>query len=258
MAGNAAEAGRSVVSRVMALLAAFDTDHRQLTATAVASRSGVPLSTAHRLLADLVATGALTRSGDHYAIGQRLWTLGLLAPVQTGLRDVAAPFLQDVFAATRATVHLAVRDGTEVLYLDRLSGRRSVPVVSKVGSRLPMHATGVGKVLLAWAPDDLRETVLAGDLVRVTPYTVTQAGRLREQLRRIRLQEHAVTSEEMSLGACSLAVPVRRDDRVVAALGLVVPSIGRDKPTLLAALEVAAHGIGRSLSWVDLPRPISR
>jgi hypothetical protein len=68
-------------------------------------------------------------------IGRRLWDLGLLAPVQTGLRDVAAPFLQDLYGATMATVHLAVRDGTQVLYLDRLSGHASVPVVSRVGAR---------------------------------------------------------------------------------------------------------------------------
>ena len=78
-------------------------------------------------------------------MGRRLWDVGLLAPVQTGLRQLASPFLHDLYAATLATVHLAVRDGTEVLYLDRLAGHASVPVVSTVGSRLPLHATGVGQ-----------------------------------------------------------------------------------------------------------------
>ena len=96
-----------------------------------------------------------------------MWDLGLLAPVQTGLRQVASPFLHDIYGATLATVHLAVRDGTAVLYLDRLSGHASVPVVSQVGSRLPMHATGVGKVLLAYAPEDVRAAVLA-NLTRIT------------------------------------------------------------------------------------------
>jgi DNA-binding IclR family transcriptional regulator len=100
-------------------------------------------------------------------VGRRVWDLGLLAPVQTGLRQVAEPFLHDIYAATLATVHLAVREGLEVLYLDRLSGRRSVPIVSRVGTRLPAHATAVGKILLAHAPDDVQEATLKS-LTRVT------------------------------------------------------------------------------------------
>jgi DNA-binding IclR family transcriptional regulator len=254
MAGNAAEPGRSGLSRVVAVLNAFDAAHRSLGATEVATRAGLPLSTAHRLLGDLVDAGMLARVENRYVVGRRLWTLGLLAPVQTGLRDVAAPFLQDVYAATQATVHLGVRDGLEVLYLDRIVGRRSVPVVSTVGGRLPLHATGVGKVLLAWAPDDVQQRALA-ELTRVTAYTVTHVGRLRDQLRRVREQGYATTSEEMSLGACSIAVPVFGepiDDKaaprtVVAALGVVVPELNRHRPRLLAAVQVAAQGIGRSL-----------
>ena len=109
-----------------------------------------------------------------YVVGRRLWDLGLLAPVQTGLREVAAPFLQDLQAVTRATVHLAERDGDRVLYLDRLSGVASVPVVSRVGSRLPLHATGVGKVLLAHAPAEVQQRVLAEpDGSRAYTVTVT-------------------------------------------------------------------------------------
>lgn len=92
--------------------------------------------------------------------------------MQTGLREIASPFLHDLYAATLATIHLAVREGTEVLYLDRLSGKRSVPVVSKVGARLPMYSTGVGKVLLAHAPEDVQAQVLSS-LRRLTPYTIT-------------------------------------------------------------------------------------
>jgi DNA-binding IclR family transcriptional regulator len=167
--------------------------------------------------------------------------------VQSGLRQVASPFLHDIYAATLATVHLAVRDGTEVLYVDRLAGHASVPVVSQVGSRLPMHATGVGKVLLAFAPEDVQTAVLA-NLTRQTAYTITQPGRLVAQLRRVHRDGFAQTNEEMSLGACSVAVPIRTPDgRVVAALGLVVPSLRRDRARLVAALHVAAQGIGRSL-----------
>lgn len=247
MAGNTARPGVSVSSRLLALLAAFDPGHRRLTLTALARRADVPLTTAHRLVAELVAWGALARepSGE-YVVGRRLWDVGLLAPVQTDLRELASPFLHDIYGATLATVHLAVRDGTRALYLDRLAGHASVPVVSTVGSRLPLHATGVGKVLLAHAPPGVVSAVLA-DLTPVTPYTVTQPGRLARQLEQVRRDGFAQTVDEMTVGACSVAVPVRDAHGVVAALGLVVADLRRDRERLVAALRVAAHGVGRGL-----------
>jgi DNA-binding IclR family transcriptional regulator len=248
VAGNSSRPRVSVTSRVLDLLAAFDDEHRSLSLTELAQRADMPLATAHRLVGELVRGEALVRRADgDYVVGRRMWDLGLLAPVETGLRHAASPFLHDLYGATLATVHLAVRDGASVLYVERVSGHASVPVVSQVGSRLPMHATGVGKVLLAYAPEEVRTEVL-GNLTRVTPYTVTQPGRLLEQIRRVHSDGYATTSEEMSLGACSVAVPVRSaDGGVVAALGIVVAGFQRDKARLVSALEVAARGIGRSL-----------
>ncbi|GAA1780381.1 IclR family transcriptional regulator [Nocardioides hankookensis] len=246
MAGNTSTPGASVTSRALALLGAFDEHHRRLTLTELADRAGLPMPTAHRLVGELVAWGALARNAaGEYVVGRRLWDIGLLAPVQTGLREVASPYLHDLYGATLATVHLAVRDGTDVLYVDRLAGHASVPVVSSVGSRLPMHATGVGKVLLAHAPVEVQHAVLA-DLARITPYTITQPGLLRRQLAKVLRDGYASTTEEMSLGACSLAVPIRRGPDVVAALGMVLPSL-KDRARLVGALQVAARGIGRSL-----------
>ena len=246
VAGNVSTPGATVTSRALGLVGAFDEGHRRLTLTELAQRAGLPVPTAHRLVGELVEWGALARTaaGD-YVIGRRLWDLGLLAPHQAGLVDLASPYLHDLYGATLATVHLAVRDGTQVLYLDRLAGHASVPVVSSVGSRLPMHATGVGKVLLAHAPAEVQQAVLA-DLPRITPYTVTHPGLLRRQLARVIRDDHAITSEEMSLGACSVAVPIRAGSEVVAALGIVVPSL-KDRPRLAGALQVAARGIGREL-----------
>jgi DNA-binding IclR family transcriptional regulator len=241
----------SVTSRALDLLGAFDPDHRRLTLTELATRAGLPLATAHRLIAELQRWGALDRlSSGEYVIGRRLWDLGLLAPVQSGLGQAASPFLHDLYGATLATVHLAVRDGTEVLYIDRLAGHVSVPVVSRIGSRLPLHATGVGKVLLAFAPPAVIDAVLS-DLSRVTPYTVRNPARLRAQLERVRVDGYATTGDEMSLGASSVAVPVRAaGDEVVAALGIVVPDLRREKPRLVSALQVAARGISRTLAAV--------
>jgi DNA-binding IclR family transcriptional regulator len=241
-----------VTSRALAVLDAFDAGSPRLSLSEIAQQSGIPLTTAHRLLAELTAWGALVRRQDgRYEIGRKLWDLGLLAPVQLELRQVAAPFLMDVHTAIRDTVHLAVREGTSALYVERISGRESVPVVSRVGTRLPLHATGVGKVLLASAPPDVLEQTLRS-LTRVTRHTVVEPGRLRRELAEVRRRRYARTSEEMSPGAASLAVPVQVElpggPVVVAALGIVVPPHRRDLPRLVPVLEVAARGIGRELA----------
>jgi DNA-binding IclR family transcriptional regulator len=239
--------GVTVTSRVLSILGSFDAEHRSLTLTEIAERAELTLPTAHRLVGELAAWGALGRaSHGRYVIGRRLWDLGLLAPVQTDLRDVAAPFLQDLYGATLATVHLAVRDGTVALYLERVSGNASVPVVSKVGSRLPLHSTGVGKVLLAYAPAAVREEILAAPLQRFTPYTIIQPSRLARQLQRVQQDGYATTTEEMTLGACSIAIPVRVAGHTVASLGIVVPDL-RSRKRLVPAMQVAAQGITRRL-----------
>lgn len=249
MAGRSSIPGRSVTSRALAVLDAFDTTAPRLSLTEIADRSGTPLATTHRLLAELTAWGALTRRSDgRYEIGRKLWDLGLLAPVQLELRQVATPFLLDVHTATRETVHLAVRDEVKALYVERISGRDSVPVVSQVGSRLPLHATGVGKALLAFAPGDVVEQAL-GRLTRQTRHTIVDPARLRRELAEIRRRGYARTAEEMSLGASSAAVAIRTDGgTVVGALGVVVPSHRRDLLRLVPVLDVAARGIARELA----------
>jgi DNA-binding IclR family transcriptional regulator len=237
-----------VTSRALGLLDAFDSDHTRLTLSALSRAADMPLATAHRLVGDLVAWGALVRRPDgDYEIGRRLWDLGLLAPVQVELREVAAPFLQDIHAATRDTVHLAVRDGIKALYVERISGRESVPVLSQVGSRLPLHTTGVGKVLLAHAPPDVVREAVA-HLSRETRHSIVEPGRLARDLADVRRRGYARTHEEMSLGASSLAVPIfDPSGQIAAAVGIVVPTHRRGAVRLVPALQVAAYGISRQM-----------
>src|SRR6478609_2023283 len=123
MAGNVSSPGVTVTSRALSLVGAFDEEHRRLTLTELAQRAALPLPTTHRLVGELVAWGALARTpSGEYVVGRRLWDLGLLAPVQTGLRELASPYLHDLYGATLATVQIGVRDGSAVLYLDRLAG----------------------------------------------------------------------------------------------------------------------------------------
>ena len=245
---TAPERGRSVTSKALAVLGTFDPAHSRRTLTEIAAATGLPLSTTHRLIGELVAWEGLTRGADgRYEIGRRIWVLGSLSAVSRELRAVALPFMQDLSATTGENVHIAVLDGDRALFIDRISGRRAVPVVSKPGARLPLHTTGVGKVLLAHA-DPAVQRLAMSRLARHTPLTIVEPRRLQRQLQQVVERGYATTHEEMTAGASSLAVPVYdRADRVVAALGLVTASTRRELNRLVPAMQLAGRGISRML-----------
>ena len=110
----------------------------------------------------------------------RLWEIGSLAPQRNGLREIAIPFMEDLYEATHENVQLAVLAGREALFVERINGRHSVPTVTRVGGRLPLHATGVGKALLAFAPEPVLEEVIAAGLPALTQSTITDPRALRD------------------------------------------------------------------------------
>jgi DNA-binding IclR family transcriptional regulator len=250
------EPGRSVLGRALALLDTFSNERPEQTLGAIAQEAGLPSATAYRLVNELVAWGALERVGrGRYRIGLRLWQLGSLAPEARTLRDVALAFLHDLLEVTHEVAHLAVRDGDKVLYLERLMARPEVHVRSRVARRLPLHATGPGKVLLAHAPEDVVAQVLAGPLPRLARNTITDPDVLRDALAAIRESGYCISREETTDGASSVAAPVRGPNGdVVAAISVVVPAGRTDLPALVPAVRVAAVGISRGLR----PRTTSR
>lgn len=240
--------GETVTTRVLALLDAFTAERPEMTLTEISRRAGLPLSTTHRLVAELANWGALERTDDgRYRIGLRLWEVGALAPRGLGLRESAMPFLEDLYAVTKQNVQLAVLDGTEVVYVERLAGRGAVNVITRVGGRLPLHATGVGLVLLAHSSPELQEQVLAAPLQRFTAKTISQPDELRRVLAEVRRTGVAVSDRQIELVALSVAAPVRgpRGD-VVAALSIVVPS-EHDSRAYVPVVRAAARGISRVL-----------
>src|SRR6185369_16122290 len=155
---------------------------------------GLPAATAHRLLREFCEWGALGRDeAGVYRVGLRLWELGSLAPRGLGLRELALPFLEDLSQITRENVQLAVREGTEVVYIERIAGTGAVPVLTRVGGRFALTATGVGLVLLAHAPAEVVERVLAGPFSRHTPWTLSDPARIREALAAVRERGYAVS-----------------------------------------------------------------
>jgi len=240
---------RSVLGRALTVLETFSAEQREQTLGSIQQRAGLPSATTHRLVAELVEWGALDRVGrGRYRIGLRLWQLGSLAPQARELRDVALPFLHDLLDVTHQVVHLVVLDGREALFLERLIARGAVPTRSRVARRLPLHATGPGKVLLAHAPPELVDSVLAAGLPRMARGTITDPAVLHRRLAEIRACDYCLSCEEMTDGAASVAAPVRgADGRVVAAISAVVPVVTTDLRSLVPAVRLAAAGISRGL-----------
>lgn len=249
---DARKPGRTVSSRVFALLDAFSPERPALRLIELTAITGLPVSTVHRIAAELVELGALKKDRDGvYRIGLRMWELGSLCPQPRTLRDVSLPFMHDLNETTAENVHLAVLDGDEVLYVERVWGRRSVGVVSRVGGRSPLHATGVGKILLAHAPRELQQAVLAAGLRRYTPHTIVMPGLLMRSLQEVRATGIARCAEELSPGTVSVAVPIHGPDRrVVAALSVVSHTVvhSRSLAAVEPALRLAARSISRELA----------
>jgi DNA-binding IclR family transcriptional regulator len=248
VAGAGDRHGRSVVSKAVALLDAFAFDEPELSLNELARRTGLPLSTAYRLASELVTWGGLERvTGGGYRIGLRLVEIGARTARDAGLEATARPFMQDLFIVTGQNVHLAVLDGCEALYVEQVTGMRSIPVRSRRWERMPLHATGAGKVLLAYADDPFVDRVVAAGLTRFTPYTIVAAGHLRRHLAEVRRTGMAYAHEEMTVGRLSVAAPLfEATGRVVAAMSVVVPTTV-DPQRLAPAVRMAALCASRRL-----------
>jgi DNA-binding IclR family transcriptional regulator len=239
----------SAIVRALQLLGTFSPEHPDLTLTDLARRSGLPLTTAHRIVADLLAWGALERDPDgRYRIGLRLWETASLAPRGLGLREAALPFLEDLSQVTQENVQLAVREDLEIVYVERIARRTAVPVFTRVGGRFPMPPTGVGLVLLAHAPAEVQEEVLTSPLQRFTDKTIVSSRQLRQVLAEVRRAGVAISDRQVTMDAVSVAAPVYGDtDTVVAAVSVVVHA-GDSRPNMLVpVVRAAARGISRAL-----------
>ncbi|MFP5071564.1 IclR family transcriptional regulator [Pseudonocardia nantongensis] len=239
--------GEAVLTRAVRILAVFEPDRAEAGVAEIARLTGLHIATTSRLVAQLVELGLLSRlPSGRVGVGMRLWELGQRASPTLSLREAAMPFLEDLHAAIGHHVQLGVLDGTEVIFLERLSAPGSVVNFTRIAGRLPLHASSSGLVLLAHGSHDLQERVLASPLERLTPATVTDPRELRSLLARVRRDGVVITEGHIHPEATGAATPVRdRHGTVVAALGAVLPNDGR-AGGVVAALRAAAHGIARA------------
>lgn len=247
--------GRSVLSRIMQLLGAFGVDAVYLSVSQLSLRSGLPLATTHRLVAELEEYGLLERERDKtYRLGVRLWEIACRTPGALGLREIATPHLRRVQAVVRQHTQLGILEGHEVLFLERLSEQDAVVNVTLIGGRLPLHASSSGLVLLAHASPEFQEEIISSDLFGYTEHTVRDAAALRRLLQQVRQEGFAVGNGFIHPEARGIAVPVLgANDTVVAGLSVVVPN--DDAPVLpyVSLLRSAARDISTALQAAYLP-----
>jgi DNA-binding IclR family transcriptional regulator len=241
---------RSVAARAFAVLEAFTPAAPALTLSEIARRARLPLTTTHRLVAELRRAGALERDVDgSYRIGLRLWEIASLAPRGVPLREAALPFLEDLYEVTHENAQLGVREGHDVVYIERIAGRRAVGVLTRVGGRFPLHASGIGLVLLAHAPETVQREVLEGPLERFTDYTVTDPARLERMLAQVRRDGVAISDRQVTDDAMSVAAPVTdATGEVIAALSVVAKAGNAVAARLAPVVRAAALGTSRTLS----------
>ncbi|MFC0531501.1 IclR family transcriptional regulator [Phytohabitans kaempferiae] len=261
MAGNNSLHGSSVASKLFAVLDAFAGGAQSLRLTDIVDRSGLAMPTALRMVRELVSWGGLERARDgSYRVGARMWLLGNASPCLRKLRELGEPHLQDLLARGRTGVHLAALDGVHALVLSRLGTGHALP---SVGARLPLHATGTGRALLAFGDPALVDEVVHTGLPALTRHTVTAAAGLRRGLARVRDAGVAVVREEYRPGLTQVAAPVfHPTDGVVAAIGADLGP-GAPVPRMLHAVRMAAARMGESVAaeaarQADAPLPARR
>ncbi len=248
----------TVLGKAVAILRAFRPEDQVLPLAELVRRTGLHKATVHRLAGALVTHRLLDRvpgPAAGYRLSGGLFELGMMASLERSLLEMAMPFLQDLFERTHETVHLGVRDGTEVVYVAKIGGHRQASSPSRTGGRLPMHCTAIGKALLAWSPPDLQLEVLRAPMERRTPHTIVAPGRLRAQL--VRALEAGVTyeREESAPGLVCVAAPVLdADNHAIAAISVTGPSTRFRPEQHASAVRAAAEGLGSTLARRDQVR----
>ncbi|MGX6604295.1 IclR family transcriptional regulator [Micromonosporaceae bacterium Da 78-11] len=245
------------MDRALRLLAAFETRGEALSLAQLSVRTGLPKPTTLRLARRLAAWGALERTGDgDYVVGLRLLEVAALSPRGHGLRAAALPFMEDLHHATGQHVLLAVRDDREAVLVERLSAHRAGRVLFRVGGRLPLHATGVGLVLLAHAPIEVQEQLLAADLLLPGSGPQLSANELRKAIAQVRHEGVAVASLNQPEPMSSVAAPVF-DARhtVIAALSVVAPTASLEPASLTPAVIAVARAVSRAVQRTTADTP---
>lgn len=242
-----------VVERMMKLLDVLAHHPDPAALKQIAQETGLHPSTAHRILSAMAQSGFVERGeGGTYRLGIRLLELGSLVKSRISLRETAMPAMLKLHAATGESVNLGIRDGDEIVYVERTSsGRSAVRVVHIVGARAPLHTTATGKLFLVEdGVDRVRDYGRRTGLPGSTPASITEIGALEKELDKVRRHGVAFDLEEVEIGVRCIAAGVRDDSgELIAGLSVSTPS-ERFNPDRAPLVREAADEISRALGYV--------
>ncbi|MGC0367454.1 DNA-binding IclR family transcriptional regulator [Rhodococcus sp. 27YEA15] len=212
----------SSVAKAARLLRALSRSNGEAGVTELALAAGLPKSTAHRVLAELIQEEMVAHSGSRYALGAGWYALQMSRSTSMwgDLLDIARRPLENVFEATGANVHLAVLEGGQVLYLEKLTARGGTRIPTRVGARMPATCTAIGKALLAFSDVSMIRSVLSHNLPRPSARSIVAPRLLLDQLAEVRRVGYSQDLEESQLGLFCVAAPVVTEGRSVAAVSL--------------------------------------
>jgi len=245
----------SSVTNSLRLIKAFSEDEYEIGISDLAKRLGLAKSTVHRLASSLVGEGILEQNprDGKYHLGLALFELGAMVRRKMDFTVEARPFLRTLMEKTGETVHLAVLDHDSILYVITHESKQALRMGSKVGTRVPVHSTAVGKVLLAFQPEEEIERIVARGLPQSTPNTIDEPKALRRELEAVRARNYATDDEESEIGLRAIAAPIRiHTGDVVAAISIAGPVHRMPGKALLGwvrELVQAAEAVSQRLGW---------
>lgn len=244
------------MERVSLILSAFRSADDALGTSELSRRTGLPKSTVHRLVHELERYGLLEAHGTSVRLGLRLFEIGQRVHRQSDLRELATPLMADLREATRNTVHLAVLDRLEVVYIQILTGPDAPKLPSRIGGRLPAHATGIGKAILAFSPTSTVESLLRKELPQLSRHTISVPGRLRLELDRVRDAGVAYDREESCPGVICVASAILGPGSLAIGAISVSGWCNRLRPERVAPLvRSTAHALSRGLRARSVDEP---
>lgn len=230
------------------MLRAFGERDATLSVADIAARVKLSRPVVRRILLTYEHLGYAVSQSGQWSLTPRILELGAGYFQRSSLPEVAYPYMADVVEATGETCSVGVLDGTEVIHVARVEDRRPLPDAIRIGTRLPAHATAVGKVLLAHLPErELKRYLNKSRLEEHTPHTITDSEVLRARLDAVREQGYDVSMEELHPGQVAVAVPIMVDDRAVGGLTASSTTVRETeaslRETVMPVLQRAATGI---------------
>lgn len=244
------------LARALQILGLFDETKVSLSIKEISNQLDLNKSTVHSLLKTLKHYGYIQQDevSAEYSLGWKLFERGNLVISQIDLKNVASRHLKTLNISTNQTVHLVTRLGHEALYIDKINGHNTLVIYSKIGKKVPLHSSAVGKILTAFLPNDQFETIFKSyEFTKPTAQTITDFESFKNELVKVRACGFAMDNEENELGIICVAMPVYDySNKVIASVSVSTPKINftkQKKKEVLADLSTCVNDISHELGY---------